>query len=620
MKSRLFSIFFILLLAVSLVGCNCSHVWTEADCVNPQICAKCQEVGEPALGHEWLDATCTNAQVCSRCGTLQGDALGHSYGEWELGEDQMSHTCLVCSYVETTEIDRELCLESLLPGYWDFFGMYTDTGYTPAAKVNILGIGFHFAADKTATFHMPETGTQQVTWSFDSYKQENGSDSYYFTLTGETQTYPMCLRHNLSGETTQPEKELILLSKPLLLFSQYDSLNDKLVGNWGITTDQWGNILGNPGNWLTFRADRTVSGNLNGAIEGVWYVVANYYTSFLAPDNYSILIESNNGEINHVLTFTPGTKSSLDVRIGAAIHRFSPTSEKVLEQLNMANTMLLGTWTSTNVTSRGETNTFTTDYSVTLNDDYTFTAKLDQELHGTWILQEIPDPADGAPNYRYNLLPEGSKSKIYCQLQAYWDDPRFVITFYEPWEATQVNFQNLSEETAKLVMQGTTFPVGKWLSYDYYIRNMHDYSIIEDHIQCEDYSLTFHPNGTWSASLHCDISGGWEYHDFRRSYAGNDSYCEWRYNIQSETSPFGSRENIRTDEQTFFIIIQHPENEDWEIVYSFRKEPLTVDDIPPVFMEEYPNYKNGSYTITELARMYDFGIPMVNRYLALLEK
>ena len=578
MKSRLFSVFFILLLAVSLVGCNCSHDWTEADCANPQTCAKCQEIGTPALGHEWLDATCTNAQVCSRCGTLQGEALGHSYGEWDLGEDQMSHTCLVCSYVETTEIDRELCLESLLPGYWDFFGMYTDTGYTPAAKVNILGIGFHFAADKTATFHMPETGTQQVTWSFDSYKQENGSDSYYFTLTGETQTYPMCLRHNLSGATTQPEKELILLSKQLLLFSQYNSLNDKLVGNWGITTDQWGNILGNPGNWLTFRADRTVSGNLNGAIEGVWYVVANYYTSFLAPDNYSILIESNNGEINHVLTFTPGTKSSLDVRIGAAIHRFSPSSEKALEQIKIANEIHLGTWTSTEVQYLGQTERMTSDYSVTFHADGTFTANLGNEFKGSWMLRRIVDAIDNDwtngnenPTYMYYMFADGLSDEIYCEVTEWSDRFHFIIHNFGPMDGRQIEFVQYSEEEYSLMMQHDTYLIGTWPARSYYIKNNVDNTRTEDE-HPENHFFTFHEDGTFTALLEEEMAGIWEFEDLDYSETSTGNYWELDYllTFDGQSEPMRIHVELK-DTVDFWIYMPLPENGDYEIVAGFPK-------------------------------------------------
>ena len=428
----------------------------------------------------------------------------------------------------------------------------------------------------------------------------------------------MCLRLNSGNRTDQPKRELILLANPLLMFSQYDALATDLVGDWGIQTDQWGNILGNPSNWLTFHEDRTVTGNINGTIDGIWYVVANYYTDFLAPDNYSIVIETDEGMMENVFTFTPGRAAELEIKIGKKYQCFTHVNKDLVELIKKSNFIPLGTWTSTKVTAIGET-TMTTNYSVTLNDDYTFTAKLDRQLQGTWIARKMPDAEDSTPTYSYYLIPDGSKDEIYCQIVTYNDEPQFIITYYAPMEGKQFYFDKLTEETAKLVEKGNTFLVGNWLSYNYYIRNMEDYSIVNEQIQSEDYSLTFHSSGTFTGSLHSNISGTWEYKDF---YLRNDSdgqYCEWEYEVSSQASYLYSVKHTRTDEQTISMVIQHPENESLEIIYSFRKIPLTIDDIPPIFMEYYDLYKRGTYTIEDLARSCSFGMPMVTRYLELLE-
>lgn len=156
MKMRLWIIFPILL-AFLFTGCACEHEWVEADCVNPQTCAKCNESGEPALGHdwseatctdpetctrcsaaqgialghEWLDATCTAPQTCSRCAEVQGDPLAHTYGEWEFSGEEMTHRCILCNQPETQPIDHELYLEQILSGHWNMHKVYYDnTSYT----------------------------------------------------------------------------------------------------------------------------------------------------------------------------------------------------------------------------------------------------------------------------------------------------------------------------------------------------------------------------------------------------------------------------------------------------------------------------------------------------------
>ena len=84
--------------------CTFGHKWGEdATCETPQICERCGEIGEPALGHDWIDATCTEPKTCSRCGKTDGEPLGHKIENptvtkvatcTEAGEE--TGTCSVC--------------------------------------------------------------------------------------------------------------------------------------------------------------------------------------------------------------------------------------------------------------------------------------------------------------------------------------------------------------------------------------------------------------------------------------------------------------------------------------------------------------------------------------------
>ena len=136
MKKRywvfLFALFFLI-----LSGCSCEHEWLPPDCVNPQICGKCNAVGTAALGHDWLDATCTAPQICSRCSATQGEPLAHAYGDWTFGEDRMTKICTACQDEVTTDIDRELQLESFLEGYCISGGSNMKTAVAITAR-NIL--------------------------------------------------------------------------------------------------------------------------------------------------------------------------------------------------------------------------------------------------------------------------------------------------------------------------------------------------------------------------------------------------------------------------------------------------------------------------------------------------
>ena len=104
-------IFSALLSLFILSGCECSHEWSEATCIQPQICEKCGETQGEALGHSWIEATCTEAKHCEICDKVEGEPLEHTPGEWviitpatctEPGKQQS--TCSVCGETITEEI------------------------------------------------------------------------------------------------------------------------------------------------------------------------------------------------------------------------------------------------------------------------------------------------------------------------------------------------------------------------------------------------------------------------------------------------------------------------------------------------------------------------------------
>ncbi len=580
MKYRHLTLIFVFLLALALSGCACSHEWTDADCVNAQLCTKCQETGAPALGHIWQDASCTEAEICSRCDATQGEALGHSYGEWNFGEDQMSHTCSICAFEESADIDRELYLETLLPGYWDLFGMYDDTGFIQASRLTLYGIGFHFGENRSATFSMPQKGAQQLTWSFDSYKLEDGYDNYYFTLTSEATTYPMCLRLNRSGDLNTPEKELILISGQLLLFSQYDDLRYDLGGDWGIAYDQWANILGNLGNWLTFRDDRTVIGNLNGTVDGIWHVVPVYTVDLSSPSEYIIMIENHAGDEVQLLkgTLSASRGYSLDFVIGRSRQSFAPINEKALEQVKIANTIHLGTWTSTEVQYQGETERTTSEYSVTFNDDGTFTANLGKELSGAWGVRDISDAGDkiwtngnDSPTYRYYMFADGL-DEIYCEVDARSDRKHFIIHNFELMDGRQIDFVQYSEDEFVLMNQRDTYPIGTWLPSSYYVDNKLDGTRMED-TQVENHPFIFHEDGRFTAVLEEEMTGSWEFEDLEFMDTSIGQYWEMDYllTFDGQAEPMRIHIELREDVPEFFIYMPHPEKENYEIVAGFRK-------------------------------------------------
>lgn len=146
MKRVLTLVLTIMLCLSLLAGCCLSHEWVEADCVNPQVCAKCEKTEGEALGHDWEDADCVAPKTCSRCDETKGEALGHDWKEadcvtpktcsrcnetegealghspsgWEVTEtDTMVSTCATCGDSQEAPVDREFIGRQQLLGKWE---------------------------------------------------------------------------------------------------------------------------------------------------------------------------------------------------------------------------------------------------------------------------------------------------------------------------------------------------------------------------------------------------------------------------------------------------------------------------------------------------------------------
>jgi hypothetical protein len=65
----------VILAGAALILGKHRHIWIEATCTSPKICAECGEVeGEP-VGHNWMDATYYAPKTCAFCQKTQGVTL-----------------------------------------------------------------------------------------------------------------------------------------------------------------------------------------------------------------------------------------------------------------------------------------------------------------------------------------------------------------------------------------------------------------------------------------------------------------------------------------------------------------------------------------------------------------
>lgn len=73
------------------------HNYTEATCLQPEICSICNETGADALGHDFANADCVTPKTCSRCGETEGKPLGHDFDE---ASYWVAKTCKICGATE----------------------------------------------------------------------------------------------------------------------------------------------------------------------------------------------------------------------------------------------------------------------------------------------------------------------------------------------------------------------------------------------------------------------------------------------------------------------------------------------------------------------------------------
>lgn len=96
-------IVYVLVMALSLSACFCSHEWVDASCTAPMTCSKCEKTEGEALGHVWVDATCTEPKTCSACAETEGEALGHT---WLEATFTAPITCSVCAETEGDPLEK----------------------------------------------------------------------------------------------------------------------------------------------------------------------------------------------------------------------------------------------------------------------------------------------------------------------------------------------------------------------------------------------------------------------------------------------------------------------------------------------------------------------------------
>ena len=373
---KVFCCILLLIVALVLSGCECEHQWTDADCVNSQFCSLCQETGQDALGHDYAaatctepetctrcfktrgevlghdyaPATCTEPETCTRCAATSGEALGHAFADWYFYEPLMSHTCETCGLCRTAPIDRELYLGTLLAGHWDVITFtYDEQTYTmnDYAKVDFgyAEMGCTFTEDKTLQFTGPNGLVMKGTWRLDECILEDGAVLYSLKITF-TQ-----IPNEVSAESTalmflfdakdQEDSLYFVVGDIWVELSKNSRYVSEVVGNWGIGDNGWGIRTGNCAFWLSFQPDRTVTGYMDGPIEGTWH---------LEPlgNNCGIYVKYEKDEETEwlQLLFFPGKEDTGPTLcpLDAKWVKFIKVSEAELDVIKLPTEVFASTW------------------------------------------------------------------------------------------------------------------------------------------------------------------------------------------------------------------------------------------------------------------------------------
>ena len=540
MKNRVWLVLPVLL-AFLLSGCSCTHEWTQADCLNPQTCTKCEEIGEPALGHDWFAATCDQPETCTRCGEIQGTPLGHSFGEWTLGETDMTHSCIRCGLAETAELDRGLQLETLLPGLWEFYGLYQGENFYSAYSFNVPGDFFTFGSGRTIT-GMLDQEPFSSTWEFLEYLEEEDERLYFFKATdngGRT------LQMMYKADSEDDALYCFFANNVQTILSRNDDTAAAVAGTWGATGK--GTMYS-----LTFHEDRTVTGNLGEAFEGTWQLLpirdtghpylndsrmCGMYIKYLSDGEEKVLMATVSppavyGDNPVPEEFTAGT---ITVTLDGTQFVFEAMTQEEIDMQAKAMVegpnMLVGTWSSMyyrSFNTNPATDKLALDYTVTFLSDGTFTASAGKDFSGTWVYNESRgDKTNGS--HEYYLYIQGDRFPCNMVLE-YTEShvPQLSIrsrsTVQGDGRILYLNKRSSQQDRMARALAGT------WTSIYEDIRTTDS-----DRINTMAYSLTFNEDGTFTGYDGTDLKGTWIYERTR-----SETVYQYNLFLNGQTQEYAS--------------------------------------------------------------------------------
>lgn len=521
-----------LLLAAVLSGCACKHEFTEADCLNPQVCTKCEEQGAAALGHDFAPATCDVPETCTRCGEIQGEKLAHVYGSWQFEGEEMFKACENCGTEERTLIDRELYLKEALLGFWDFYGGIEDGQIymNYELQYRLIGDYLNLKDDGTAVYYAMSTKKViPLTWEYDSFDNSEGIDTYRIIVNSEeTGSFAFYIEDN---EGTDMDRAYYFYGENNILFmTRHTPFDNSLASSWVCIEDE-------DTYTLTLNPDHSFTMDLDPEISGTWHITA-LFASGSSAENASAYIKlklhypSGDGyEVIESSIYLGGTDQSME-ELAAYLDEshinlyvealetslsFEKMSAEELETYYKAaeegKAKVVGDWTSklietSNYETDEEGSVINTDYSVTFAEDGTFTAKLEEELTGTWSLDDV-DVFGDYENYYYRISIDGQDSSWSANADSGGNN--VYLYYYDGDVQTTIKLGRLSEEDKAKLAEAPQQLIGVW---NCTTQSWYDEIKMEYVSEEATGSMTFREDGTFTLILDKEYTGTWYFSDY----------------------------------------------------------------------------------------------------------
>jgi len=212
-------------------------------------------------------------------------------------------------------------------------------------------------------------------------------------------------------------------------------------------------------------------------------------------------------------------------------------------------------------------------YSISFNEDRSFTADFDGEISGFW--QPRPTATDGgyfnSATILLNYNKDGKEKTVYASLSGFNTEQSQQLQRGDMgllvYPDDRYMFFNLDsgEALTEALIKADSAILGTWTSVDYVVYSNGE----ENQGQSTEYSISFFEDGSFSANLHKELSGSWELRSMNVEGAG----VKMSYRITAPGTKDVSYFDASADGRGYLYL----QGNDESLYYNFKQ--MTEDEI-----------------------------------------